>query len=182
MRRLLLSTNNDNIPPNNEIWYATLSGKPIVTNGNNSGVNIISNSIKGKGVLVFDGDIYIIKEIFTANFALKQIIIPNGVALIGDHAFDSCTFLNRITIDKDSNLESIGYAAFADCESLTSIFIPKNVSDIGDAAFANCVSLNLIQYGGTMEQWKNVYVGNNWIDNVPTNTIICTDGQININN
>lgn len=182
MRRLLL-IKNDNIPPNNEIWYATLNGKPIVTNGNNSGVNIISNTYTKGGVLVFDDDVYIIKDIFKANFTLKQITIPNGVTFIGDYAFDSCSFLNRIFIDKNSNLESIGYAAFADCESLTSIFIPRSVSDIGDAAFANCVSLNLIQYGGTMEQWENnVYIGDHWIDNVPANIVVCTDGQININN
>lgn len=183
MRRLLLSTNNDNIPPNNQIWYKTLGNNPIVTNGNNSGVNIISNAYKNIGVLAFDGDIYIIKDIFEANFALKEITIPNGVALIGENAFDSCTFLKSITIDKNSNLESIGFRAFSDCESLESIFIPKNVSDIGDAAFANCVSLKHIEYGGTMEQWENnVYIGDHWVDNVPANTIVCTDGQININN
>ena len=43
-----------------------------------------------------------------------------------------------------ASVASIGYSAFSDCGSLTSIVIPSNVTSIGDYAFFNCGSLTSI--------------------------------------
>ena len=39
---------------------------------------------------------------------------------------------------------NIGYKAFAECRSLTSVSIPDNVTSIGDNAFAGCSSLTSV--------------------------------------
>lgn len=50
------------------------------------------------------------------------------------------------------NVTSIGYGAFSDCSSLTSVTIPKSVTNIGSSAFSGCSSLpieNNLRYAGT---------------------------------
>ncbi len=64
------------------------------------------------------------------NTEIKDLIIPNGVANIGDYAFSGCSGLTSITIP--NSVTSIGYAAFKGCTGLTSITIPNSVTCIGE--------------------------------------------------
>ena len=57
-----------------------------------------------------------------------SVIIPASVAYDG--------FIYSVT--------SIGYNAFCDCRSLTSVTIPNSVTSIGYAAFYNCASLTSV--------------------------------------
>ena len=76
------------------------------------------------------------------------VVIPNtnaegrAVIQIGDSAFKNCDSLTSITIPK--GVTSIGEWAFKDCESLTSVTIPKGVTSIGRDAFFCCSSLTSI--------------------------------------
>ncbi|MBQ3355563.1 MAG: leucine-rich repeat domain-containing protein [Oscillospiraceae bacterium] len=70
---------------------------------------------------------------------IKCIIIGNGVASIGDHAFDGCGGLTSITIP--DSVTSIGDHAFSGCEELTGITIPDSVTSIGGRAFSGCSGL-----------------------------------------
>ncbi len=67
--------------------------------------------------------------------------IPNdgSVTSIGYCAFFDCDSLTSITIP--DSVTSIGMGAFVYCESLTSITIPNSVTSIGDSAFYRCESL-----------------------------------------
>lgn len=69
---------------------------------------------------------------------LKEIIIPEGVTVIGSEAF----YHSRITslVIPDS-VKTIGSDAF-NCNDLTFITIGKSVEEIGDWAFCNCRSLS----------------------------------------
>ena len=67
------------------------------------------------------------------------------VTSIGYKAFYDCDSLTSITIL--SGVRSIGERAFYDCDSLTSITIPNSVTDIGYRAFTNCKSLTSITIG-----------------------------------
>ncbi len=44
-----------------------------------------------------------------------------------------------------SNIETIGYKAFADCVKLKSISFPASLKSIDDLAFANCTNIDTIQ-------------------------------------
>ena len=52
--------------------------------------------------------------------------------------------------------------AFSDCDSLTSVVIGEGVTSIGYAAFYNCTSLTSIKYRGTEEEWNAISKGSYW--------------------
>ena len=71
-----------------------------------------------------------------------EFIVPNSVTEIGYAAFSDCSSLTSINLP--NSVTSIGAAAFASCTSLTSITIPNSVTSIRDYAFSNCESLTSI--------------------------------------
>ena len=71
-----------------------------------------------------------------------DVVIPDGVSIIGVCAFSECIGLTSISIP--NSVTSIGAGAFVGCTGLTSIAIPDGVAIIGDSAFRNCTNLTSI--------------------------------------
>ena len=65
--------------------------------------------------------------------------IPLGVVSIGYYAFCECSSLTSVTIS--DSVTSIGDNAFQYCSSLASVTIPNSVTSIGNYAFAGCDKL-----------------------------------------
>ena len=74
-----------------------------------------------------------------ASGSQKTYNIPSSVTSIGWYAFSDCRSLTSINIP--SSVTSIGQSAFSGCSSLTSINIPSSVTSIGEYAFHGCSSL-----------------------------------------
>ena len=74
--------------------------------------------------------------------------IPNGVTSIGWSAFSNCTSLTSITIP--NSVTYIDNYAFSGCTGLTSISIPDGVERIMDGAFWGCSSLFSITIPSTV--------------------------------
>ncbi len=73
------------------------------------------------------------------NYAVRGIIVEEGVTTIGDGAFYGLTHVNNGTISLPSTLEKIGNNAFENCWNYSeSIVIPENVTSIGHYAFSSC--------------------------------------------
>jgi len=72
----------------------------------------------------------------------SKIVVPDGVTVIGENAFQNCTSLESIKFPY--SLTEISYHAFFGCSKLRSITIPNNVKRIGDGAFKGCSSLESI--------------------------------------
>ena len=70
------------------------------------------------------------------NTEIKDLVIPNSVTSIGNHAFRNCSRLTSITLG--NSVTSIGSYSFYKCSGLTSIVIPKNVVSIERNAFDGC--------------------------------------------
>ena len=79
----------------------------------------------------------------------KTILFPNGITSIGYEAFLECSSLTSVTIP--NSVTKIGEGAFESCSSLTSITIPNSVTNIKSGAFADCERLEKVSLGYGME-------------------------------
>ncbi len=115
-----------------------------VTNGEAT-ITDVDESISGDITIPPSLDGYPVRgigeQVFSHNYKLTSINIPNGVTSIGNHAFYCCR-LKSINIP--NSVTSIGDYAFSDCRSLTSINIPNSVTSIGYYTFSKCISLTSI--------------------------------------
>ncbi len=106
---------------------------------------IIKNSVltkyngPGGDVVIPEGVSIIGQSAFSYCRTLKSVIIPSGVTNIGIGAFRSCSNLENAIIPE--SVISINDWAFCDCTGLTSITIPPSVTSIGDSAFSGCTGL-----------------------------------------
>lgn len=99
-----------------------------------------------------------------------EVIIPNGVEIIGEDAFHNC---GRVTsIHMPNSVTSIEKRAFGSCNRLASINISDNVKKIGDSAFFKCEKLVSIKIPssvtsigegvfGYCEGLKEIIIGDN---------------------
>ena len=96
-------------------------------------------------VILPDG-LKIIGERAFAFCGLVEVSIPEGVTDIGDWAFWTCDLLEKVSIP--NSVTNIGQRAFCWCESLEEVVIPESVASIGDRAFAFCHSMTNITFLG----------------------------------
>ena len=95
-----------------------------------------------RNVIIPDGVAVITEDAFNWCISLISIVIPDSVTYIGYSAFGNCSGLTSITIP--DSVASIGNWAFNGCSSLTGITIPDSVTSIGNSAFRECKSLTSI--------------------------------------
>lgn len=105
--------------------------------------------------------------------------IGADVITVGDHAYAKNTELTSAIIPE--GIVSLGSSAFANCVNLASVSIPSSLQEIGFNCFFNTPKLVDISYNGTVEQWKAIKRGSNWLTKSGTKTVQCLDGQINVN-
>ena len=77
-----------------------------------------------------------------SNTVLKEVVISEGIKIIGEKAFSGCSALTSVTIP--DSVTTIGNGAFSGCTSLQSIALPDSITSIGDYAFASCSGLQSI--------------------------------------
>lgn len=71
-----------------------------------------------------------------------DLVIPEGIETIGEHAFSFLTMLKSIAIPE--SVTTIERFAFAD-SGIESLFLPKSVTSIGTECFSGCVHLGSIE-------------------------------------
>jgi hypothetical protein len=86
---------------------------------------------------------------------IRELVLPEGVTVIHEKAFEDFFLLETITI-------------------------PSSVTAIEADAFANAAPSRIL-YGGTMEQWHDIVLGDDWFKEsilVAYPVIHCTNGEI----
>ena len=94
-------------------------------------------------VVMYEGLKIIGNKAFAGCISLDDITIPSTVTEIEYHAFDRCTNLRKIELHE--GLEKIGGGAFQECTSLQSITIPSTVTKIDAKAFWFCNTLREVR-------------------------------------
>lgn len=85
-----------------------------------------------------DGITTITDYAFYAIKSLTNVTIPRGIATIGGGAFFSCTNLERVTFEGDSQLNYIKASVFDGCTNLESVFLPTKPPVLSSVnAFSN---------------------------------------------
>lgn len=82
-------------------------------------------------------------EKYTEENGVTEVIIPDGIKIIGERAFENCRNIEKVIIP--DGVTEIRKFAFYWCSSLMDISIPKSVETIEDEAFYN-----------TLWLWKNL--------------------------
>ena len=106
---------------------------------NNQETNYFSYELNDK-ILTITGDGYM--ENYTdspwISFLFSEVVLEGNILSIGDNAFLNCYGLTSITIP--NGLLIIGNHAFDGC-CLVSITIPSTVTSIGELAFSSCSTI-----------------------------------------
>ena len=71
---------------------------------------------------------------------IHRIVLEEGIVNIGNYAFAECQELSHIEIPK--TVTCIGNGAFKNCKQISSIFIPDTVTQIGYEAFYYCQNMS----------------------------------------
>lgn len=118
-----------------------------------------------------------VKKLFNGQELIGELIIPEGVTRIGDHAFDGFSGLTSVIIP--DGVTSIGNSAFKYCTGLTKITMTSSVTSMGDYSLYECSSLKNITFDGDIEQYKSIEIGVAYDYNVHWQIIItCNNGKL----
>lgn len=111
--------------------------------------DIIGNeaTVTCKHLSVNQTGIFSIRSDYRGNVVIPSTVTHNGttypVTAIGFSAFYDCDSLTSVTIP--NSVTSIESDAFRGCRSLTSVNIPNSVTSIGDCAFYDCSGLKSVE-------------------------------------
>ena len=89
-------------------------------------------------VIIRDSETEVATHSFKSHTYIKKLIIPSSVKRIGFEAFNGCNNLEEVVFKENSQLESIGTAAFYGCAKLRTINLPNTLTTIGSHAFEKC--------------------------------------------
>lgn len=134
------------------------------------------NCVKLKDLIIGNGVERIESRAFQGCSGLIRVDLPDSMAQIDDSVFESCYGLIEVTLG--NNLKSIQNEAFRWCESLEDIKIPASVTFLGIDLFRGCSNLKVIEYSGTLDQWKHI-VQSNTLAGSSIEQLKCKDTTIN---
>lgn len=157
-------------PANNQIWYQTTSGKPVELAERTIILNGITSNKRCRDWCVIEFD-HPINEVPFGMFkgcglhgcsdakkvpALTRVWLPKNTTYINQSAFANCNRLKYIIMP--DSLECILPGAFAGCESIDSISLPKHLITLGEevggasvGVFEGCSHLRYIELPSTLQ-------------------------------
>ena len=162
-------------PPDNELWYTTLSGRILeVSNNFCPGLILLSNTYKnGLGVLRFDFPVSTFAEwalwynsdveslivpssvkvtsysCFRENMNLKRVVFAPGLIVLGDSSLHHNEGLQEVLLP--DTCISIEKDALSHAYSLETVELPPYLESLGQSAFLYCTALRGIVLPSTIK-------------------------------
>lgn len=180
LANLTVDENNDLFCSQNSAIYSKDMKKLIAV----APASYISSDIVPDGetsmseIIIPDGVEIIGAGAFADCYLLESIHIPDSVTTIEKGAFMGCTNFKSVIWGENSSLVSIGEGAFRDCPLLEAIFIPKGVSVIGGYAFYCDNKLTTFDFAGSVSEWNAIEKGERWDVNTGNYVVNCNDGVL----
>jgi len=116
-------------------YYADNTGIVLTKyNGNDKEV-VVPSEIDGTAIVKIEGTFY-------NNQSIEEVILPEGITIIGEQAFYGCTNLKSVILPKSTKI--IDNYAFAYC-GIKEIVLPANTHYINEGAFLGCSNLTAIE-------------------------------------
>lgn len=100
------------------------------------------NGYTQKDVIIPEGISVIGETAFQGMNNIESVYIPEGVELIGEGAFSGCKNLQSLHIP--DSVETIDRDGFNGCIGLKSVTLPDSIKNIESGAFAGCINLETI--------------------------------------
>ena len=114
-------------------WLLYTFQMAAVYDGNGELVTIEPKSAAQKGEMKWE---------YADNEFLEEVVVPEGVEVIGHYAFDGCKALRSVSLPQ--SLREIWRGAFSGCCALERVEIPDSVQKIGEWAFYECAALRSV--------------------------------------
>ena len=105
-----------------------------------------------------------------------QVIGEAGLSIMRTFTFAYCIKLKEVVLS--DGIPVIGNVALFCCFELTSITIPNSVTSIGRSAFNSCSKLTSIDFNGTIDEWKAIEKGYAWRYGTKIQEVKCTNGTL----
>lgn len=105
--------------------------------------------------------------------------VPHNIMHIKEFAFDKVNSEKIIV----KGVYIIYSYAFAECENLKFVYLPKCLDEIQSSAFIACPNLNHIYYEGKKKEWSKVKLAPDWFvkkDADQQLIVHCLDGDIEV--
>ena len=110
------------------------------------------------------------------NSRIQSIVVPDSVTIIGEKAFADCQNLKSVKLPK--SIKKIEHATFFLCESLEEVVIPEGIETIDSQAFMDCGSLKQLNLPSSLRTiWYEAFAYCTGLENV-----IIPEGVLNIKN
>lgn len=130
-----------------------------------------------KKIVVEDGVTSIGSCAFSFDFSVTDVTLPSSLKTIGNDAFSGCYGLTSVVIPE--GVTSVGAYAFALCSAIKTITVPASATELGNCAFdtgeyydgSYHTQLTDIHYKGTAQQWYQA--GGNSAYNPQFTTVYC---------
>ena len=154
----------------------------------------------GENLIIPENIIRIGSSAFSVIDNLKTVTLGSNVTVMGQGAFAGCLNLVEVNLNEvltsispycfecsniaslslPSSITSIGKYAFESCQLLESLTINRGLTSIGDDVFQHCDNLSALNYEGTVEEWSQIELSENWLRESIIETIHCSDGDVSV--
>ena len=131
--------------------YNEATGEHELKRGTNGSMHVCKTSFTSANAVNLEKVItgvakIIIGATFTGAPALKEIVIDNALVEIGYNAFDNCPSLTTVTVKEGTSFTTLGQQSFKRCVSLETVDFIGTLTSMGGNVFDGCTNLKTVEW------------------------------------
>lgn len=112
-----------------------------------------------------------------AGTSIQELVLED-VDFRGVSTFSRCDSLQSVIMK--GNTPTLKKSTFKDCANLVHVELPTSLQRVESAAFLRCIKLKEVNYNGTIDQWKDIYIDSR-NEKLFRCKILCADGSMEYN-